>query len=419
MDVKIIPSALRGEVAAVPSKSDAHRLFICGALADEAVKIEVGSISADIEATIDCIRAMGAEVTAENGVYTVIPIWRNSVKNPRLFCAESGSTLRFLLPVAAALFERSEFDGTGRLPKRPLSPLKEAMEINNGVFSSDKLPLSINGRLKSGRYTLAGNVSSQFISGLLFALPMLAGDSEIVITTPLESESYINMTVDALERFGVTAEKTAKGFYIKGGQRYTSPGVCRVEGDWSNSAFWLCAGALSGGVRVTGLNCGSKQGDKAAKDILHDCGAGVFSDERGVSVSPGSLSPMDVDASDIPDLVPVLSVAACAARGDSVIKNVSRLRLKESDRVEAVVKNLRTLGADIKECGGNLYINGKARLIGGSVWGFADHRIVMSAAIASVICDEPVIIKGAEAVDKSYKHFFDDFVKLGGRVNVL
>ncbi len=419
MDMKIIPSVFRGEVDAIPSKSHAHRLFICAALSEKPVNIEISQVSTDIEVTIDCIRAMGAEVTRAGDIYTVNPVWEKLARNPVLFCNESGSTLRFLLPVAAALFESAHFDGAGRLPKRPLSPLKEQMEEKGVSFSGASLPLSLKGVLKSGVYTLAGDISSQFISGLLFALPMLEGDSEIIITGTLESESYINMTLDALEQFGINIQKGKNSFLVRGGQKYRGADKCHVEGDWSNAAFWLAAGAVSGSVKILGLDTSSKQGDRAVLSILSGCGAAVNAEGDLVSVSSAKLSPMNIDASDIPDLVPVLAAVACAAKGKSQIKNVSRLRLKESDRVEAVLTNLRALGGEIKEDGGNLYINGTGYLKGGEVSGFGDHRMVMSAAVAALICREPVIIRGAEAVDKSYKSFFDDFKILGGEAYVI
>jgi 3-phosphoshikimate 1-carboxyvinyltransferase len=311
-------------------------------------------------------------------------------------CGESGSTFRFLLPVVGALGRKASFILEGRLPERPLSPLYEEL-VRHGCKLSPQgaNPFTIEGQLTPGSYTLDGGVSSQFISGLLFALPLLGGDSTISLTGKAESLPYIEMTLDTLKTFQINIGYDGKAFTIPGRQKYISPGTVQVEGDWSNAAFWLCAGAVSGNtVTVTGLDPHSKQGDRAVAEIL-----GRFGKD---------LHGIEIDAANIPDLVPILSVVAAAAKGPTRIYNAGRLRDKESDRLAAIRDVLGKLGADIRETEDGLVINGGKPLTGGTVSSWGDHRIAMSAAIAAVLCAGPVIIQGAEAADKSYPTFFDE-----------
>ena len=380
MDETIKPGLLRGAVSAVPSKSQAHRALICAALADEPTRIECAGTSRDIEATEACLSALKA-----GGEGTVI-----------LPCGESGSTFRFLLPVLGALGRKASFVLEGRLPQRPLSPLREELVRHGCILSPQgSNPFMIEGRLTPGAYTLGAGVSSQFTSGLLFALPLLDGDSELSLTGKIESFPYIELTMEMLEKFGVKIEFKDMLFSIPGGQKYRSPGTVNIEGDWSNAAFWLCANALPGNeVTVSGLDTDSKQGDKAVLKILELFGS--------------DLSGIEIDAADIPDLVPILSVVAAAAKGTTIIRNAGRLRIKESDRLAAVTDMLGRLGADIRETADGLIIHGGRPLTGGIVSSRGDHRIAMSAAIAAVLCTEPVVIRGAEAVSKSYPTFFEE-----------
>jgi len=378
--MKVFPSTLSGAVAAVPSKSQAHRAYICEFLAKAAGVVECDGSSDDIEATKACLRELSEQ------------------DFPLLRVGESGSTFRFLLPVVAALGIRTFFILEGRLNERPLSPLYEELKRNGCEMSPQgSRRFGIEGQLKSGIYTLDGGVSSQFISGLLFALPLLEGDSEIHLTGKLESASYIDMTVAMLELFGIEINTAENIFRIRGGQLYTAPDYVEVEGDWSNSAFWIGANAIcGGGIDVTGLDYNSKQGDRAIMELIHKT---------------------DIDASDVPDLVPILAVVAAGRDGVTTIRNAGRLRIKESDRLFAITDVMTKMGADISETADGLVIKGGVPLKGGvSVCGHNDHRIVMSAAIAAtLLCKEPVVIEKAEAVEKSYPHFFDDLIKLGGK----
>lgn len=439
MDIKIIPRKLKGRLDALPSKSHAHRVLIAQKLArmqngeaanaDNAHGSEIPTFSKDIEATKNCLAQL------DSG-------------SPRLNCIESGSTMRFMLPVAMALRDEAVFIGTGKLPSRPISPLREEMERNGCTFSTgtpaadaDGIPngfseiCTIRGRLQPGAYRLAGNVSSQFITGLLFALPLLDGDSTLELTTALESAGYVDLTLDVLRDFGIMIDerRSPEGFniyVINGSQRYTEPADIAVQGDWSNAAFWLACGALGGDVTLDGVDMTSSQRDKEFADILMQMGAHLEVSSCGTSMDSTSatgglssirctgngLSAADIDVAQIPDLVPVLATVMALADGTSEITHAERLRIKESDRIFTVHDFLSKLGADITDEGSGLSVRGKRTLSGGEVCGHNDHRIVMAAAVASCGCTGPVIIRGAEAVNKSYPDFFRDFAALGGEV---
>ena len=420
MDVKVNPGRLSGTVKAIPSKSQAHRALICAALADKPTRIECESESDDIAATVECMSALGASIQREQGGYLVKPLKREEKEETvSLHCGESGSTFRFLLPIVGALGRKTSYILKGRLSQRPLSPLyEELIRCGCKLSPQGSVPFLSSGQLVSGSYSLDNVVSSQFISGLLFALPLLDGDSELHLNGRPESFPYVELTMVMLETFGIQIEYNGAVFSIPGRQTYRSPGLLCVEGDWSNAAFWLGAGTLcaeTNNITCTGLDLQSKQGDKAVLDILARFGARLKRGESSVTVYGGKLRGIEIDAKDVPDLVPILAVVGAAAEGTTVIRNAGRLRVKESDRLAAVTDVLRGLGADVSETEDGLVINGKASLKGGgeaSSWG--DHRIAMSAAIAATVCSEPLVILGAEAVNKSYSGFFDDLRLLGG-----
>ncbi len=418
MDIAITPRPLTGTIRAISSKSDAHRCLIAAALCQAPTVVHIPDLSQDIRATIDCLRALGATVTIQaKGDILVQP--GPAAPAPHLDCGESGSTLRFLLPVAAALAKAPTFSGRGRLPDRPVTELRQAMEAHGCRFSAPKLPFTLSGELSSGEYVLPGNVSSQYITGLLMALPLLEGSSYIRLTSPLESAGYVAMTRRTLERFSIETQAVSDGFFVPGGQAYRSPGRIAAEGDWSNAAFWLTAGAVGAPVTVTGLALDTVQGDAAVCRLLAAFGASVQPGAAGVSVVPAPLSPLEIDAGPIPDLVPILAVAAARASGDTRIYNAGRLRIKESDRLSAVTDLLTRLGGRVTEGPDSLIIQGSGSLSGGTVYSHNDHRIAMAAAIASTFCVHPVTITDAQAVDKSYPQFFNDFQTLGGNCRVL
>lgn len=418
MNVMIQPSALSGTVSAISSKSDAHRILIASALADAPTEVQCNVLSADIRATADCLCALGAHIEFAGGRILVEPI-QTQKDFSVLDCNESGSTLRFLLPLVSALGVNGKFTGRGRLPERPVTDLRQAMEAHGVTFSPNGVfPIHTCGQLTAGNYILRGNVSSQYVTGLLFALPVLDGDSTLELLPPVESKAYIQMTLHTLQKFGITVKESENTFYIKGKQTYRTPKAVTVDGDWSNAAFFLTAGALRAPLTVTGLFPDSTQGDKAVLDVLSRMGAKVTRQENTVTVSPAPLHGVTVDASDIPDLVPILSVAAAYADGVTEFTNAGRLRIKECDRLSAISEMLGNLGIPTEETANTLRVYG-GTVQGGTVQGFNDHRMVMSVAVAASAAHGAVAVQGAEAIRKSYPHFFEDFKLLGGKANVL
>ena len=413
MNVTITGGERWGSVRIPASKSQMHRLLICAALGNGPVRVSCDGVSKDIAATADCLRAMGAMIEEEaSGIFAVSPLI--PPEGPaRLPCGESGSTLRFLLPVAGALGIEADFLREGRLPLRPLAPLDDQLTAHGMTLKEEGAVLRCSGRLESGLYTLPGNVSSQYISGLLMALPLLPGDSELRIEGEPESAAYITMTEDVLRRSGVRFEKQDGAYRIPGGQTYDLPPAITAEGDWSNGAFFLCMGALSErGISVYGLPADSSQGDRAVLELLEAFGASVDAGPECVTVRRGSLRGVTVDAAPIPDLIPVLSTVAAVSRGETRIVHASRLRLKESDRLESTAAMLRALGGDVTVLPDGLVIRGVPALRGGTVDSCGDHRIAMSAAAAACACRGTVTVTGGECTEKSYPRFWEDFERL-------
>lgn len=409
MNLTLYPHQIGGEIRAIASKSQAHRLLICAAFADQPTKIVCSELSQDIEATAKCLCALGAHIDYCGDTFTVYPLDFPKA-DAILDCGESGSTLRFLLPVVAALGVSADFVMHGRLPERPLSPLWELL-AENGISFSRPNPntLHMEGKLRAGHYSIAGNVSSQFISGLLFAFPLTGRESDIMLTSKLESAPYVDLTVSALKRFGVDTERTKQGFHIAAGQHYRSCERITVEGDWSNAAFWLCSGAICAPITVSGLDQNSAQGDRRIVEILERFGARVEYLPQGIRVSPQELHGIEIDASDIPDLVPPIALVASCARGTTRIYGAQRLRIKESDRLQSVSQALKSIGGHVMVTEDGLLIEGSA-LLGGHVDSENDHRIAMMSAIASTVCKGTVELDGAEAVKKSYPRFWEDFI---------
>lgn len=392
MDITIYPGKLSGAVDIIPSKSQAHRFLICAAFSDKPTKIICPATNEDIEATASCLNSLGANVTKTTYGYFVKPITELPDKAV-LDCRESGSTLRFLLPVIASLGTDTTFLLGGRLPQRPLSPLWEELErMGCHLSRPTENTLRCCGRLQAGAYSIDGSVSSQFISGLLFALAILPEKSTLTVTGNVESKPYIAMTEKALEQFGVCT----KGYCFDGTQAFTSPREILVEGDWSNGAFFLAAEALGNSVRVNGLNPQSSQGDRIIQTLLSnlsDCA--------------------EFDGQDYPDLIPILAVVAGAKKG-AVFHNIGRLRLKESDRIRSVSQMLKALGAKVNTTETSLTVSPSV-YHQATVQACNDHRIAMAAAIAATVSTGPVTISGAECVRKSYPDFWSEFQKLGGK----
>ncbi len=408
MDIKIIPSKLSGNVNIPSSKSMTHRTLISAALASGKSVISNVTFSRDIYATIDALKAAGAQISVSENTVEVTGILENAPENAVIDCCESGSTLRFMIPVTAALGITAVYKGQGRLPERPVTPyIRELTQKGIEFDYNNTMPFTVSGKLEPGRFELEGNVSSQFITGLMFALPLLDGDSEIVMTSRLESKPYADMTISCLKDFGVIISETENGYFIKGRQKYI-PSDIAVEGDYSQAAFFYVANALGSHISINNLSAISSQGDKKIVEIIN----GLCYNN---SESPDGFN---IDASDIPDLVPVLAVLGTFCGGKSIIFNAARLKIKESDRLAATAEALNSLGGKVTPTDDGLVIE-HSELCGGTADSAGDHRIAMSAAIAATICSKPVIIKNAESVEKSYPDFFSDYTNLGGTANVI
>lgn len=418
-NVKYLPYIPSGTVTAPPSKSDVHRAIICAALSGGVCTITPVALSNDIKATIGCVESLGAKTSIEKDVLTVdgTDIFKN--KSATLNCIESGSTLRFLIPVAAAGGIDAEFIGSGSLVSRPIGLYNDILPGKGVTLDNNNgLPLKICGKLKAGVFKVPGNISSQFISGLLFALPLLRGDSDIILTTPIQSAGYINMTIRTMEKFGIEVDVTDTGWHVRGSQHYI-PSDYKTDGDWSQAAFYLVSGAINGEITVNNLNTDSKQGDRKIAELLREFGADVIQEADSATVKKSKLSAIDINASQIPDLVPALAVCAAFAEGTTKITNAERLRIKESDRLKSTAVLINSLGGNAAELPDGLEITGSKSLIGGTAKGFNDHRIVMSAAICAAGSQNPIICTDALSVNKSYPGFFSDYNSVGGKSEIL
>ena len=391
MNVTILPGTLKGAVTPPSSKSQTHRAVLALMLAQGEGKLSNLAVSQDIQATQDCVAALKSGQPAQaDGL-------------PLLDCGESGSTLRFLIPVALAVRGGGHFTGRGRLMERPQGPYIRLFEEKGISWNQEGACLTVAGQLEPGVYALPGNVSSQFITGLLYALPLLPGDSRIVLTTPLESRGYVDMTLDMLRRFDLKVEEQEDGFLVPGNQTYQARDLT-LEADWSGAAFWYAANFLGAQVDIQGLNPDSVQGDRQIGTLYWKL------------ARPGNV---DIDLSQCPDLAPPLAVMAAVRKRTTRFVNAGRLRMKESDRLETIARTLNALGAKAQVGEDTLILEGLDHLEGGTVDGCNDHRIAMMAAVAAVACKEPVTILGAECVKKSYPRFWEDYTALGGEIHGL
>ena len=434
MDITITPAKLEGTVTPPPSKSQAHRALIAAALADGESVISNVAFSQDIEATLDCLENLGAHFVRDGSTVTVQGMAANTMSPlrrlayPRLDCGESGSTLRFLIPVALAVRGGGIFSGRGRLMERPQKPYFDLFDEKSIFYEQKDGVLTVTGMLTPGEYRLPGNVSSQFVTGLLYALPLLGGDSKIVLTTLLESTDYVSMTLDTLKTFGIQVKwENTSILSIPGRQTYR-PCDMAVEADWSQAGFWYAAQVLGNPVMVAGMNSRSIQGDREFLEWVRMVknepitegftvpiwGSGS---EEKQAASPSGGCAISIDVSQNPDLVPPLAVMGALMNGMLQMENAARLRIKESDRLASVTQVLNALGADVTEGADFLTIRGKEMLSGGvKVDSFNDHRIAMMAAIAATRCEKPVTITGAQCVAKSYPDFWEEYEKLGGKI---
>ncbi len=416
---------LQGTVNIPPSKSAAHRAMLCAALAEGRSVLSPIELSNDMRATINAVTALGARVQFNDGALTIDGIGgkisANSADNEPIDinCIESGSTLRFIIPIACAVGINGRFIGEGTLLPRPIGLYTELLP-KAGVECETEggLPLICRGRLQAGNYEMRGDISSQFITGMLIALPLCEGDSRIILTTPLQSSAYVDMTVCCMADFGVQVERRDYGWFIRGGQSY-SPRDYAVEGDWSHAGFFLAAGALGSVLNLRGLRMNSVQGDIAAIELFRGFGADISANGDELTVKKGTLHAQHINAEQIPDLVPCLAICAALCEGTTVIDHAERLRIKESDRLSSTAAMINALGGRAIELADGLKIEGVGEFTGGSVDGCRDHRIIMSAAIAALNSSGEVTITTPYSVNKSYPSFFDVYNSLGGKANVI
>ncbi len=418
-NITVFPRTFSGEVVLPPSKSDVHRAIICASLAKGKSMVSPVDFSKDILATIDCMRNLGADIlTVDTDKLAIDGSGTFSQKTAELNCNESGSTLRFLIPLAGAGGVKTTFSGKGRLPQRPIGIYLDTLP-EHGIHceTCGGLPLTISGKLKGGVFSIRGDISSQFITGLLLALPLAEENSRIILTTPLQSRGYIDMTLHTMKTFGVHVETTDYGYFIQGNQQYHSCDYT-CEGDWSQAGFFLSAGALGGNLTLKGLSLSSVQGDKECLEIFRQFGAEITATDSEITVKPGKngLQGMTINATDIPDLVPILAVTGAFAKGTTHIYGAERLRIKESDRLKAISDGLTRIGCEVTETSDGLIINGRETADGGQVEGYNDHRIVMSMAIAVTKCRNALEITDSESINKSYPEFFNDYQRIGGSV---
>ena len=419
--VKIIPTKLKGVVQVPPSKSLAHRAIICASLAKGVSRIDNIEYSKDIQATIKAMKSLGTIIEEFENYLIIDGTTTFTKQNSEIDCEESGSTLRFMVPISIVEENKVHFVGRGNLGKRPLDTFYEIFERQNigYMYKKDVLDLYVIGKLKPDHYIIPGNISSQFITGLLFALPLLKGDSIIEITSTLESKGYIDLTLQMLSQYGIKIiNNDYKSFVVMGNQEYQAHDY-RVEADFSQAAFYLVAGAIGNDVVLTDLNLNSLQGDKATLSILEAMGAKINVVSDGIKVTGENLSATQVDASQCPDVIPVVSVALALAQGKSEVINAKRLRIKECDRIIATSSQLNELGGSVVELSDSMTIRGVSEFVGGNCSSFADHRIAMMLAIAATRCNQSVIIDNMECVEKSYPSFWEDYQSLGGIIDVI
>lgn len=425
-DIKVTPRTLKGEVNIPPSKSISHRAIISASLSNGKSEISNVAFSDDIIATLEAMKSLGVEVldikeeTSHTSKVTINGTDNLKLINNTIDCFESGSTIRFLIPLVTLPGEEVTVTGRGRLVERPMETYYDIFDKQNIKYKTTdgKLPVTIEGKLKPEIFEMRGDISSQFITGLLFTLPLLDGDSKIVITTELESKGYVDLTLDMLKKFDVEIENNNyKEFIVKGNQKYSAHDY-KVEGDYSQVAFWIIAGVLNGEIKCNDLDLGSLQGDKVVLDIVKEMGGDLEAKDDYVIAKKSKTKGTVIDASECPDIIPILSVLAAVSEGETRVINGKRLRIKESDRLNSTATIINDMGGNVKELEDGLIIKGVEKLKGGvTIDTYGDHRIAMALGVASSVCEEPIVITNSHVVSKSYPNFWEDFTKIGGKIN--
>ncbi len=414
--ITLSPTSFNGVVNAPPSKSLSHRALICAALSNGESKIENIVYSEDILATMGALESIGVEFKRRNNHLQVFGVKKIKLHNKEVNCNESGSTIRFLIPLLSLTNKEVYFIGKDSLLNRPQKIYEEIFKHDGNTFVREDSKIVVNGPIKARDYILRGDVSSQFFSGLMFSLPLLKEDSNIYIEGSLESKSYIDLTISTLEKFGIEIIEIKNGYHIKGNQTYKATDY-RIEGDYSQAAFHLVAGSIGGRVTINDLNHESVQGDLAIIDVIQSMKGKVIFTENGFITEQKETKANVVDIQDCPDLGPIIALLASLSSGTTRIINAHRLRIKESDRIKSTVETLSALGANIYSKDDEIIVKGKKMLTGGvTVDSFNDHRIAMMVSIASSRCEKDITLTGAKAVNKSYPHFFEDFRKIGGDI---
>lgn len=416
--IKLLPSLLKGSIKIPSSKSLSHRALICASLSKGKSTISNVIFSEDILSTIDALKQLGAKFEIIEDTITVIGIKKPKYDQNPVFCNESGSTIRFLIPLFSLTNKEVTFTGKPSLMARPQTIYKKIFDHDQHKFEQHEDKLMVKGSIKAREYTLDGDISSQFFSGLMFALPLLKEDSYIYFNGQIESKSYLDLTIEILSHYGIEINEIENGYFIRGNQEYKSANY-RVEGDFSQAAFFLVAGIINGNISLDDLNHDSKQGDYEILNIIKQMKGKVIFTEKGFITEYSQTKGATIDISDCPDLGPIVALLGSLSKGITTITNISRLRLKESDRVESTVTTLKALGVNIKVEDEQIIIYGRQTLKGGvTLDSFNDHRIAMMVSIAALRCDNPLILTNASAINKSYPHFYEDYISVGGRLEI-
>ena len=417
--IKLFPTKIKGDIIVPSSKSMTHRALICASLAKGKSVISNVMMSEDIQTTMNAMKQIGAKFEVDGSTVTVTGVKKLKYNNNPVFCNESGSTIRFLIPIFSLTNKEVTFTGKQSLIQRPQTIYEKIFVHDQNEFHKYDDKIVVKGSIKAREYFIDGSISSQFFSGLMFSLPLLEEDSTIYIDGTLESKSYIDLTIEVLEQFGIEIQEIENGYFIEGNQKYTATDY-RVEGDYSQAAFYLVGGVLNGVIKMDDLDHESNQGDSIIINVIKRMKGRIIFMENGFVAESSQTYGTTIDLADCPDLGPIIALLGTLSKGTTTLTNIHRLRLKESDRVASTINTLKALGANISEKDDTIVIYGKQSLKGGvEVDSYNDHRIAMMISIAALRCENPVILSNPKAVKKSYPHFFEHYTQVGGIIEGL